>query len=159
MQSFIMRALQVSVLLAVVLVQEAVPVDAQSDTTWFGTWRLDSVDETSPYKRVVFRMEPYGERIRVRYDMVGMRGGRTHMEWVGAFDSRDYSMAGVDYVLTNAYSLIDSDSYEIVVKVDGHRVARTRASVSEDGQWLTATTIEQDEHGNPLTTTSVYRRQ
>ena len=55
--------------------------------------------------------------------MVGVRGGRTHIEWTGALDGQDYALQGVDYVLTNAYRLIDERRYEIAVKVDGRMVA------------------------------------
>jgi hypothetical protein len=36
--------------------------------------------ETPPYRRVTTRLEPHGDGIRVVYDMVHTRGGRSHME-------------------------------------------------------------------------------
>jgi hypothetical protein len=143
----------------------AVPmaIAASSDGPWLGTWRLNperSPQRTapSPYKRVTLRIEPAGDGLTVIYDMVGVRGGVTHVEWTGRFDGRDYPVQGVDYVLTNAYRRIDDRSYEITVKVDGAPAAVARATVSADGRTLTVTTTERDARGAPLVTTTVYER-
>jgi hypothetical protein len=136
---------------------------AQASAPWFGTWRLNperSQQRTapSPYKRVTLRIEPAGDGLTVIYDMVGVRGGVTHVEWTGRFDGRDYPVQGVDYVLTNAYRRIDDRSYEITVKVDGAPAALARATVSADGQTLTVTTTEKDAGGTMGVTTTVYER-
>ena len=137
---------------------------AQPAAPWFGTWQQQirppaNRFEVPPYKAVTTRIEPWREGIRVVYDMVPARGGRTHMEWVGAFDGQDYPVQGVDYVLTNAYTPIDDRRYEVRIKVDGALVAIARAEVSPDGRTLTVTTTERDVRGEPRTTTAVYRRQ
>lgn len=131
---------------------------------YFGTWRLNPARSTqraepSPYKRVTTRIGPWEDGLKVTYDMVGVRGGVTHLEWTGRFDGRDYPMHGVDYVLTNAYRPIDDRSYEIVIKVDGQRAATAVAVVSPDGQTLTVTTTERDATGQTVQTTAVYDRQ
>ena len=113
----------------------------------------------SPYTRVTFTIEPWGEGLKVAYDMVGTRGGRTHIEWAGSFNGEDYAVQGVDSVLTNAYSHIDDQTYQIVVKVDGEVAATTKVSVSSDGQALTAVTTERDAEGQTMTTTLVYNRR
>lgn len=134
---------------------------------WFGTWSLVSEvppDPSDPnaYRRVTVTIEPSVEPtddvVTVAYDMVGMRGGRTHVEWSGAFDGRDYPVQGVDYVLTNAYRQIDAFSYEIVVKVDGAVSATTEVVVSGDGTTMTAATTSPGANG-PDATTAVYRRR
>jgi hypothetical protein len=140
------------------------PALARQEAPWLGTWTLDPQESTpepggSPYARVVFSIEPREGGLKVVYDMVGTRGGRTHLEWTGAFDGRDYPVQGVDYVLTNAYTLIDADSWRIVVKVDGQAAATTTASVSPDGKILTAVTSETTADGATLTRTRVYDRQ
>jgi hypothetical protein len=131
---------------------------------WLGTWRLNDARSTkraveSPYKRVTTRIEPAGDGLKVTYEMVGTRGGVTHLEWTGRFDAIDYAVQGVDYVLTNAYRQIDSRRYEIVVKVDGAVAATARAEVSSDGGTLTVITAERDARGRSVTTTAVYDRK
>jgi hypothetical protein len=107
---------------------------------------------------VTLRIESTGGVLAVIYDMVGSRGGITHLEWTGRFDGRDYFVQGVDYVLTNAYRRLDDRRYEIVVKVEGRVVARAVAAVSPGGDTLTVDTTETDARGTAATTTAVYSR-
>ena len=129
---------------------------------WFGTWTLSPAKSTinaeSRYKRVTSRIEPWQDGLKVTYDMVGIRGGVTHMEWTGKFDGKDYPVQGVDYVLTNAYSPVDDHHYQIVIKVDGAIVATASVAVSADGKTLTTVTTEKNTLGQTNTTTAVYER-
>src|SRR5499427_10268500 len=101
---------------------------------WFGTWKLNPAKSTSNsesrFKRVTLKVEPWQDGLKVTYEMVGVRGGVTHMEWTGKFDGRDYPMQGVDNVLTNAYRKIDDRSYENVIKIEGSVRATARVVVS-----------------------------
>ena len=126
---------------------------------WFGRWTLDLKGTTSPaYKRVVTRIEPWDDGLRVTYEMVGVRGGITRMEWTGKFDGNDYPMQGVDYAMTNAYRKIDSRSYEIAIKIDGNPSATAHVTVSADGRTLTVATTERPSTGQAKTTTTTYQR-
>ena len=119
---------------------------------WIGTWKQNKPD--ARYKRVITRIEPWADGIRVTYDMVGTRGGVTHMEWTGKFDGKDYPVEGLDYVLTNAYKLLDDHSYEIVIKVEGIVAATAHVKISSDGKTLTTVTSQKSG-----TTTTVYDKQ
>jgi hypothetical protein len=136
---------------------------AQTEPPWFGTWELDprsgDAGRPSPYRRVTLAIGSWEDGLKVVYDMVGTRGGTTHLEWTGAIDGRDYPVQGVDYVLTNTYSPVDDRGYQILVKVDGSPAATTRVSVSLDGRHLTAVTTETDEGGRTRTSTAVYDRR
>lgn len=141
----------------------ALPVDCMQAAPWLGTWRQNSSEparwyESPAYKTVTSRLEIAGDGIRVVYDMVKTRGGVAHMEWTGKFDGRDYLMQGVDYVMTNAYRLIDDRSYEIVIKVDGRHVATAVAVVAADGRTMTVTTTERDARGNDVKSVVTYAR-
>lgn len=136
----------------------------QAGSPWFGTWKLNpekSVGSASAsrYKRVIINIEPVGNGLRVTYDMVGTRGGVTHMEWTGAFDGRDHPVQGVDNAVTNAYTLIDDHSYRIEVKLDGALAATAIVTVAPDGRTLTTVTRERDTHGKEISTTAVYDRR
>src|SRR5678815_3045628 len=66
---------------------------SRQQEAWFGRWTLDLKGAKSPaYKRVVTRIEPWEDGLRVTYEMVGVRGGITHMEWTGKFDGKDLSL-------------------------------------------------------------------
>ena len=93
------------------------------------------------------------------YDMVGTRGGVTHMEWTGKFDGKDYAVEGVDYVLTNSYKLLNDHSYEIVIKVEGGVAATARVEISADGKTLTTVTNQKNAQGQDIQTTAVYDKQ
>jgi hypothetical protein len=136
---------------------------AQARAPWFGTWRLDPARGTqrttpSPYKRVTLRITPHGDGLKVTYDMVGTRGGVSHREWTGRLDGQDYAMQGVDYVMTNAYRVVNDRSYEIAVKMEGSPVATATATVSPDGLTLTVVTHERDARGQTTESTAVYTR-
>ena len=148
--------------LAWVLLWVSPDVLAQS-APWLGAWQLDPARSTrvqpSPYKRVTLTIEGAGDGLRVTYDMVGTRGGVTHLEWTGGFDGRDQPVQGADTVLTNAYRRVDDRSYAIEVKVEGVPVANAVAAVSPDGRTLTVTQQERHAGGRSVKSTAVYRRQ
>ena len=136
----------------------------REEESWYGTWNLNfgkSSDrsDASRYKRVTIRIEPWEGGLRVAYDMVGTRGGITHIEWTGRFDGKDYPVQGVDEVLTNAYRGIDDHAYEIVVKRDGVVVAAARVAVSSDGRQLHVATEERTASGQTVNTTAIYDKQ
>jgi hypothetical protein len=133
----------------------------QAQAGWFGTWTLNLAKSTTNpdrYKRVTSRIEPWQDGLKVTYDMVGTRGGVTHMEWIGKFDGKDYPVQGVDYVLTNAYTLVNDHSYDILVKVDGVVAARAKVVISPDGKTLTSVTTERNARGQDVSTTTVYEK-
>jgi hypothetical protein len=125
---------------------------------WTGTWKLDPIRSTAGpdrYKRVITRIEPSGDGLKVTYEMVGTRGGVSHLEWAGKLDGKDYPVEGIDSVLTNAYTLLGDRSYRIVVKVEGVIAETAIVEVSADGKTLTSTTTRR----GGVTTLSVYEKQ
>src|SRR5262249_47620941 len=120
----------------------------ESQPPWFGTWELNASRSTtnpeSRFKRVTLKIEPRKDGLAVIYDMIGTRGGITHMEWIGQFDGRDYPVQGLDYVLTNAYTIRGEHDYDILIKVDGNVAATASVTVSPDGKTLTSTTSEKN---------------
>jgi len=129
-----------------------------------GVWKLNLAKSTfapgpPPYKRSTCTIEILGNDLRVAYDTVGTRGGLTHMEWVGKLDGKDYSIQGVDTVLTNAYTQIDERTFEIVVKSDGSRAATARITISQDGRTLTSVTSTHTSARQTRKTTIVYDKQ
>jgi hypothetical protein len=132
-------------------------VAGETQAPWMGTWKLNpakSQTASDRYKRTITKIEPWQDGIKVEYDMIGFRGGVNHLEWVGKFDSKDYPVEGADYVITNAYTVIDDHHYRIVVKVEGHHTATADVAISSDGKTLTTVTTEGEKK-----TTSVYERQ
>ena len=147
---------------ALLLCAPAMP-SGQAHGAWFGTWRLNPGKSSerstpSPYKRVTLRIEPGADGLSVIYDMVGTRGGVTHLEWTGRFDGRDYPVQGSDAAITNAYRLTGDRSYDIIVKVDGAVAATVAVEISADGRTMTVDTNERGREGKTVRTTAVYDR-
>ena len=120
---------------------------ADAQAPWYGAWKLNPTKSTtnseSRYKRVLLRIDPLEDGMSVVYDMIGTRGGITHMEWIGKLDGKDYPVQGLDYVLTNAYTRLTDRSYRITIKVDGALAATADVVISRDGKTLTSTTTRE----------------
>jgi len=107
----------------------------------YGTWRVNlakSKFATDPqYRRMTCKVEPAGDGLKVIYDIVGTRGGVTHLEWTGRFDGKDYTLQGLEAVVTNAYSRIDDRTYTIVVKEDDRITTTSKLTISSDNKVMT----------------------
>ena len=134
----------------------------EAEAPWFGAWKLNFAKSTanseSRFKRVLLKIIPSDDGMNVIYDMVGTRGGITHMEWNGKLDGKDYPVQGVDYLLTNSYTRLTDLSYRIAIKVDGALAATADVVISQDGKTLTSTTTEKNARGENITSTSVYEK-
>ena len=135
---------------------------AQVPASLIGTWELNtqlSTQSSTRFKRTTCWIEIWEDGLRVRYELVGDRGGVIHLEWNGRFDGADYSVQGVDYVLTNAYTSLDDYTYDVLIKIDGVRVGRARTTISSDGLTLTTVTTERLPGGQEVQTTVVYEKK
>ena len=97
--------------------------------------------------------------MKVVYDMVHPRGGTTHLEWQGRIDGKDYPLQGIDAFVTYAYKQTSPGVYETVVKMGGPVAAKSRVTVSADGNTMTTTTKGVDSSGRPVTTVTVYEKR
>lgn len=150
-----------AVLAVALVLASAGPAAGQADL-WTGTWHLDLAESTypggSPYKRGTWTIERSGDRVTMIYDLVGVRGGVTHMEWTGRFDGRPYALQGPDAPVTYAYTQVDAFTLDLEVRVDGVPNVRGRVVLAPDGRTLTATTTGRTAAGE-VTTTTVYKRR
>jgi hypothetical protein len=150
-------------LVALMIAALAAAGAAQAPAGWLGTWRLNVGKSAynpgpAPYKRGTLVVEPWNGRVRLVSDLVGVRGGITHIEWTGLFDGNDYPVQGIDEVLSYAYRPVDERTWEILVKADDRLVARSRATLSADGRTLTTTTAGRNARGEEITTRTVYEK-
>ena len=141
----------------------AVRVSAEDVTPLAGTWRLNVeksnfVSGPPAYSRVICRIEPREDGLRVVYDMIGTRGGVTHWEWTGRVDGKDYALQGVEEVVTNAYSRIDDNTFSIVTKLDGRPTSATRVVISPDRKIMTVVSPATNPQGQRVTNTAIYEK-
>jgi hypothetical protein len=90
--------------------------------------------------------------------MIGTRGGVTHWEWIGQLDGQDYTLQGVEEVVTNAYSRIDDNTFSIVTKVDGRPTSTTSIVISPDRKVMTVTSPATTPQGQRVTNTAIYEK-
>jgi hypothetical protein len=141
-----------------------VPLEAQEAAEWFGVWHLDATESIYdpgpiPYRRGTWRIERADTDIKMVYDLIGVRGGVTHMEWTGRFDGQPYLLQGTDAVVAYAYTIVDPRNLDLVVTLDGVPAVRGRASLSPDGRTIVATTTSRNARGETLKTSTVYERR
>ena len=137
-----MRPLIISLALVVLTAPHA---GAQVPDSWLGSWDLNVGRSTytpgpAPYKRASYRIERLGDGFLVTYDMVHPRGGTTHLEWIGRMDGREYALQGVDQAITYAYAPLGGGACDVVVRIDGRVVARSRVTLSADGRAMVTQT-------------------
>jgi hypothetical protein len=154
-------------LLSLVLSLATVPAQIASPApvpdAWFGTWALnlarsDYGDRVAPYTRARYTIEPWGDGLKVTYEMVYPRGGWTRLEWSGRLDGKDYPVQGLDEVVTYAYRSLPDASCEVIVKFDGRETATSRITLSDDGKTMTTKTVGRGAQGQAMRTTTVYEK-
>ena len=140
------------------------PAGQPTDAAWFGEWTL-RVDRSTfgagsqPYRRGALTIEPWGNEVKMIYDLVRIRGGITHMEWIGQLDGKDYPVQGVEEFITYAYTRLDDATYQVVTKVDLAPIATSTVTFSPDGRTITTVTTGRNAQGQAITTTTVYEKQ
>ena len=130
---------------------------AQTQPIWFGVWTLNLAKSTSssplPFKRATRRIEPTGDSVTIIDDQVRRRGGITHLEWTGKFDAADYSVQGVELLLTHAYRRLDERTLVLTQKIDNVVVSTARFTLSPDVNSITMVT------SGATSTTTVYDKR
>lgn len=138
------------------------PIWAQGLQLLFGTWRVNLAESTfaagAPYRRVTCKIAPWEDGLKVIYDIVGTRGGVTHWEWMGKLDAKDYTLQGVEVVVTNAYTQIDERTYTTVIKEDGRVTTTSKITISADNKVMTVTSATPNAQGQQVVNTVVYNR-
>ena len=157
------RRFFLAVLLAGASVRSSLDAQAPS-LSWFGTWALNvpkSTDASTPsaFRRGTYTIAPWRDGVQFTYDLVRVRGGVTHLEWRGHMDGQDYPVAGIEAVVTAAYSRVDERTFSVVQKVDGQVTATATMTLSLDGRSITTVTAAKSTDGPGTASTMVYDKQ
>jgi hypothetical protein len=152
---------------ALFLVALVSPASAQSPEPFaglLGTWHLNAGASQwnpapAPYARATWKIEPDGDGVKMTYDLVGTRGGVTHMEWSGRFDSRDYQIQGPDSYVTYAYTPVGGGTFDLVVKAEGNIAASGRLVLSPDGRRLTTQMTSRSARLGKIVPMTVYEKR
>ena len=153
-----MKVRFVVTLVAILWANIAAAAAAASDPQ-MGTWKLNEAKSkltpgTPKITTVVFA--PDGQKVRITTDGVDANGNKTHTEWVGKFDGKDYPVSNDASADTRAYKKVDARTVEFTGKTGGKVTMTVKIVVSPDGKSRTATVQGRTPSGQPVVETQVF---
>ena len=140
----------------------AVPAFAQASDPWVGSWKLNSAkSKYSPgpapqSSRVTIAATPGGIKQTTRTEQ--LTGQATVAEVTAMFDGKDYPVTGNPNADMQAFTKIDSHSYQIVSKKGGKPTVTSKVVISPDGKTRTTTQTGTDAQGRTVNNTIVYEK-
>jgi hypothetical protein len=156
-----LMSLGLSVFIVLVL---SVPVAAQNQDAWLGTWKLNLAKSKyepanlAPQSSTVKIESVTGGGIKTTTDQVDARGEPVHLVTVAMFDGKPVEVKGAVVPTTRVYKRIDSRSYEQVNVVNGTLTTVQRIVTSKDGKTQTVMTTGKNAQGDSINNVSVYER-
>jgi hypothetical protein len=118
-----------------------------------------------------------GGKVKITADGVSADGKRTHSEWTGKFDGREYSVTGDPNADMRSYTKVDDRTMNFTAKKGGKVTVTGRVVVAADGKSRTVTTtgttgtaepagrawqrgdFAADTKGKKFTSVAVYDKQ
>lgn len=140
----------------------AAPALAQSPDPWVGSWRLNAAkSKYSPgpapqSSRVTITATPGGIKQTTRTEP--LTGPATVAEVTAMFDGKDYPVTGNPNADMQAFTKLDSHSYQIVGKKGGKVMLTSKVVISPDGKTRTTTQTGTDAQGRAVNNTIVYEK-
>jgi hypothetical protein len=128
-----------------------------------GTWELDTAAskyDPGPPRKIDTRIYKVdGDSIHMTGKVVFADGKSINIEYAGAYDDKDYPVAGNPKVGTIAQKRIDAYTAKTTTKRDGKITATSMRVISKDGMTMTITSTGTDEKGVAFNDTLVFHRR
>jgi hypothetical protein len=109
-----------------------------------GTWKLNEAKSKfapgRPKNTVVVYKDATGGKVKITADGVDANGNRTHSEWTGKFDGREYPVTGDPNADMRSYKKVDDRTLDFTAKKGGKVAVNGRVVVAADGKSRTVTT-------------------
>ena len=144
----------------------SVPVAAQAQDAWVGTWKLNLAKSKydpanlAPKSQTIKQESVAGGGMKATVEIVDAQGKSVHQENMTMFDGKSTDVKGApDANTTRVYKRIDNRSYEYVQSVGGKLTTTARTVVAADGKTRTITTTGKDAQGRTVNNVAVYDRQ
>jgi hypothetical protein len=129
---------------------------------FIGTWKLNELkSKLSPGtpKNTTVVYATMGDNIMVTIDGTDAAGKRTHTEWMGKYDGKDYAVTGDSTSDSRSVTKIDDHTLTFTVKKGDKVLFTGRIVLSADGKTRTVTTEGTDSSGKTISATAVYDKQ
>jgi hypothetical protein len=128
-----------------------------------GTWELDTAAskyDPGPARKSDIRIYKVdGDKIHMTGKVVFADGKAINIEYTGAYDGKDYPVAGNPKVGTIAQERIDDYRAKTTTKRDGKITATSVRVISKDGQTMTITSTGTDEKGVAFNDILVFHKR
>jgi len=127
-----------------------------------GTWKMNEAKSkigAGANKNTMVVYSAAGDSVKVVIDGTGADGKPTHNEWTGKFDGKDYPVVGDATADTRAYTKVDANTTNLVVKKGGKTTGTGSIVMAADGKSRTVSTTATDAAGKKIATVAVYDRQ
>jgi hypothetical protein len=127
-----------------------------------GTWKLNEAKSKfapgSPKNHTVVYTAA-GDQVKVTVDGVDAQGKKTHNEWTGKFDGKDYPLKGDPTADTRSYKESGGDTLAMTIKKNEKVSVTGKIVVAPDGKTRTVTTNGTDAKGAKGESTAVYDKK
>jgi hypothetical protein len=127
-----------------------------------GMWKLNEgkskIASAAPKNETV-TYEAAGDSIKVTLEGSAPDGSKTHVEWTGKFDGKDYPSTGSPNEDMRSYKQVNDRTLNVVSKKDGKVVLSAKIVVSADGKTRTVTVNGTDAEGKKYKSVAVYDKQ
>ncbi len=127
-----------------------------------GTWKLNEAKSKfapgSPKNHTVV-YTAVGDEVKVTVDGVDAQGKKTHNEWTGKFDGKDYPLKGDPTADSRSYKESGSDTLAMTIKKDEKVTVTGKIVVAPDGKTRTVTISGTDSKGAKVESTAVYDKE
>ena len=128
-----------------------------------GTWELDTAAskfDPGPARKSDMRVYKVdGNIIHMTGKVVFADGKSTDIEYTGAYDGKDYPVAGNPKVGTIAQERVNDYIAKTTTKRDGKITATSTRVISKDGKTMTITSTGTDEKGVAFNDTLVFHKR
>ena len=135
---------------------------AQATDPNMGTWKLNEAKSkfsAGAAKNHTVVYEAAGDSVKVTVDGVDGAGKKTHSEWTGKFDRKEYPVTGEANGDMRSYTRVDARTLTMTQTKAGKVTMSGKIVVSADGKTRTVTTGGTTADGKKFTTTAVYEKQ
>lgn len=128
-----------------------------------GTWKMNEAKSkitpgTAKNTMVVYSSALWG-KVKITVDGTDATGKKSHHEWTGKFDGKDYAVTGDPGADMRAYTKIDDRTMDFTVKKGGKAIGTGRVIVAADGKSRTVTTTGTNSKGKKFKNTAVFDKQ
>lgn len=129
-----------------------------------GTWKLNESKSkltrgTAKNTKVVYDDHLIRSKVTVTTDGIDADGKPAHSEWKGKFDGKDYKVTGDPMADTRAYTKVNDQTLDMIVKKGGKVMAQGRIVVSADGKSRAVTLNGTTAKGKKFTNKAVYDKE